>query len=53
MEVEVRQLVDTSLLLCVTSCIFGPDLHVVVRTRREGGREGGCCQLLLWRIDTS
>ena len=29
----------TSQLLCVTSCIFGPDLLVVVRAR-EGGREG-------------
>ena len=36
------------LLLCVGSCMFGLDLHVV-----GGARKGGCCQLLLWRIDTS
>ena len=36
------------LLLCVSSCMFGLDLHVV-----GGARKGGCCQLLLWRIDTS
>ena len=41
---------ETPLLLCATSCIFGVDLHVVVR---GGGGGGGVVSLLLWRIDTS